>query len=313
MNSYLVRRLLQFIPTLFGISVFTFFLIRLIPGDPCQMNHSQFVPIEIVDRCRMEHGLDRPILQQYFFYIGSLFSGNSIAGQSIVYGRPAISVLLERLPATILLTGYGCTLAVLLALFIGLGSVLKPGSLFDRSMHGVTMTVLTLPAFLTGMLLILIFSLKLQLFPTSGYGKNFLDHLRHLFLPALTLAIANGAMLARVLRRSLINVMSSPHVLTAHAKGLPNRRVFIHHVFRNGLISPFTLLGLQIAWLLSGAVVVENVFALPGMGSLIVQSILYRDYAVLQITTIGFALIVTSITLLTDMIYPLLDPRVRYD
>jgi peptide/nickel transport system permease protein len=308
MKSYLARRLLQFIPTIFGISVFIFVVVRLIPGDPCQMKHGQFVPVEIIDRCRMEHGLDMPIIQQYFFYVGSLFSGNSI-----VYGRPAISVLLERLPATILLAGYGCTLAVLLALFIGLGSALKPDSLFDRSMRGATMTALTLPAFLTGLLLILIFSLKIQLFPTSGYGKNFLDHLGHLFLPALTLAIANGAMLARVLRRSLINGMSSPHVLTARAKGLPNRRVFIHHIFRNGLISPFTLLGLQIAWLLSGTVVVENVFALPGMGSLMVQSILYRDYAVLQITTISFALIVTSITLLTDMIYPLLDPRVRYD
>jgi len=313
MNSYLVRRLLQFIPVIFGILIVTFFLIRMIPGDPCQMNHSQFVPIEVIERCRKEHGLDIPILQQFFIYLGGLFSDSSVAGQSIVYDRSAMSVLLERLPATMLLAGYGCILAALLGLFIGLGSALKPGSLFDRTMGGATATALTLPAFLIGMLLIIFFSLKLRLFPTSGYGDGFLDHLRHLFLPALTLAIANGAMLARVLRRSLINVLISPYILAAHAKGLPNRRVFIHHALRNGLISPFTLLGLQIAWLLSGAVVVENVFALPGVGSLMVQSVLNRDYAVVQITTVCFAVIVTSITLLTDIFYPLLDPRVRYD
>jgi peptide/nickel transport system permease protein len=312
MNNFLVRRLLQFIPVLFGISIVTFFLVRLIPGDPCQMNHGQFVPVEIIERCRTEYGFDKPILRQFLYYIGSLFSGNSVASQSIVYNRPAMSVLLERLPVTIFLVGYGFTLAVPLALLIGLGSALKPGSIFDHVMNGATATALTLPAFLIGLLLIIIFSLKLRLFPTSGYGKNFLDHLRYLFLPALTLAISNGAMLARVLRRSLINVMASPFILTAHAKGVPNQRVFSHHVFRNGLLSPLTLLGLQVAWLFSGSVVVETVFALPGTGSLIVQSVLDRDYAVVQVTTIFVALIVSSVSLLTDLIYPLVDPRVRY-
>jgi peptide/nickel transport system permease protein len=164
-----------------------------------------------------------------------------------------------------------------------------------------------------GLLLIIIFSLKLHLFPTSGYGQGFLDHLRHLFLPALTLAISNGAMLARVLRRSLLNVMDSPFILTAHAKGVPKRQVFTHHVFRNSLISPVTLLGLQIAWLCSGTVVVETVFALPGLGSLMVQSVLDRDYPVIQITTFCFAVIVGSTSLLTDLIYAWVDPRVRHD
>jgi len=313
MNSYLARRLLQFIPVLFGITIVTFFLMRMIPGDPCQANLGQFVPTEIIERCRMEHGFDMPILRQFLFYLGSLFSSDSLASQSIIYGRPAMSVLLERLPATAFLVGYGCALAALLALLIGIGSALKPGSLFDRFMNGATATALTLPAFLIGLMLIVVFSLNLRLFPTSGYGRNFLDHMRHLFLPALTLAVSNGAMLARVLRRSLINVTAAPYILTAHAKGLPRRRVFIHHVFRNGLISPLTLLGLQIAWLFSGTVVVETVFALPGIGSLIAQSVLDRDYAVVQVTTICFAAVVASISLLTDLIYPLLDPRVRYD
>jgi peptide/nickel transport system permease protein len=313
MNSSLLHRFVQFIAMLFGITIFTFCLIRLIPGDPCRMTHGQFVPQDVIERCRIENGLDKPILQQFSFYLSGLVSSSSIAGQSIVYRRPAISVFVERLPATMLLAGYGSLLAVLLALSIGLGSAIRPGSLFDRSMAGATATALTLPSFVIGLLLIIIFSLKLHLFPTSGYGRNFLDHLRHLFLPALTLAISNGAMLARVLRRSLLNVMDSPYILTAHAKGLPNRRVFLHHVFRNSLISPVTLLGLQIAWLCSGMVLVETVFALPGLGSLMVQSVLDRDYAVIQITTFFFAVIVGSVSLLTDLIYPLVDPRVRHE
>jgi peptide/nickel transport system permease protein len=313
MNNYLLHRLVQFIVVLFGITIFTFCLIRLIPGDPCRMTHGQFVPQEVIERCRIENGLDKPILQQFSIYLSGLVSSTSIAGQSIVYRRPAISVFMERLPVTMLLAGYGSLLAVLLALAIGLGSAVRPGSLFDRSMAGATATALTLPSFVIGLLLIIIFSLKLHLFPTSGYGRNFLDHLRHLFLPALTLAISNGAMLARVLRRSLLNVMDSPYILTAHAKGLPNHRVFLHHVFRNGLISPVTLLGLQIAWLCSGTVLVETVFALPGLGSLIVQSVLDRDYAVIQITTFFFAVIVGGVSLLTDLIYPWVDPRVRHE
>jgi len=313
MNSYLLQRLLQFIAVLLGITIFTFCLIRLIPGDPCRMTHGQFVPAEAIERCRMKYGLDKPILQQFFISFGGLFSSSSIAGQSIVYQRPAMSVFAERLPATLLLAGYSCILAVLIALVIGLSTAVRPGSLFDRSMSGATAAALTLPSFVIGLLLIIVFSLKLHLFPTSGYGKSFWDHLRHLFLPALTLAISNGAMLARVLRRSLLNVMDSPYILTAHAKGVPKRQVFVHHVFRNSLISPVTLLGLQIAWLCSGTVVVETVFALPGLGSLMVQSVLDRDYPVIQITVICFAVIVGSTSLLIDLIYPWIDPRVRHD
>jgi peptide/nickel transport system permease protein len=313
MNRYLLYRLLQFIPVLFGITIITFCLIRLIPGDPCQSTHGQFVPREVIERCRVQYGLDKTILQQFFIYLSGLFSSSSIAGQSIVYQRPAISVFAERLPPTLFLAGYGCILAVLIGLGIGLSTAVRPGSLPDRLMNGATAAALTLPPFVIGLLLIIVFSLKLHLFPTSGYGRGSLDQLRHLFLPALTLAISSGAMLARVLRRSLLNVMDSPYILTAHAKGLPKQRVLLHHVFRNSMIAPITLLGLQIAWLFSGSVVVETVFALPGLGSLMVQSVLDRDYAVIQITAFFFAVLVGSVSLLTDLIYPLVDPRVRHE
>ncbi|HEU0296295.1 MAG TPA: ABC transporter permease [Anaerolineales bacterium] len=311
MISYLARRLLQLIAVVFGIAILTFILIRLIPGDPCRMNRGQFVPMEVVERCRIEQGLHLPVLQQFIFQLGGLFSGDTIVGQSMVYHQSAMSVIADRLPVTLLLVGYASTLTVLMGLLIGLGSALKPGSLFDTFMNGAAATALTLPSFLIGTLLILVFSLNLRLFPTSGYSRNFLDNLHRLFLPALTLAISNGAMLGRVLRRSMLNVMSAPFILTARAKGISNRRVFAHHVFRNGLISPVTLLGLQISWLLSGSVVVETVFALPGMGSLLVQSVLHRDYAVIQLAAICFAVMVAGVSLLADVIYPALDPRVR--
>lgn len=313
MNSYLARRLLQFIPVLFGITVVTFFLVRLIPGDPCQMSLGPLVPVETIERCRVDQGLNLPIWQQYLRYLAGFFAGGAGAGRSLVYGQAALSVLLERLPTTLWLAGYAGLLTVLLALPIGIGAALRPGSLFDRLMLGASATVLTLPTFLIGILLVLLFSLKLDLFPTSGYGRGGLDHLRSLFLPALTLAMANGAMLARVLRRSLMNVMRSPYILTARAKGLSRRQVVLHHALRNGLTAPLTMMGLQLAWLLSGTVVVETMFGLPGLGSLMVQSVLHRDHAVVQVSALCFALIISGVTLGIDLIYPWLDPRVRYD
>ena len=313
MSNYLARRLFQLIPVVLGITILTFVLIRFIPGDPCRMNRGQFVPMEVVERCRTEQGLHLPVLQQFIFQLGGLFSGDTIAGQSMVYHRSAMSVIADRLPATLLLVGYASTLTVLMGLLIGLGSAVKPGSLIDFLLSGAAATALTMPAFLIGTLLILIFSLNLRLFPTSGYSRDLLDNLHRLFLPALTLAISNGAMLGRVLRRSMLNVMSAPFILTARAKGIPNRRVFTHHVLRNSLISPVTLLGLQIAWLLSGSVVVETVFALPGVGSLLVQSVLHRDYAVIQLATICFAVMVAGVSLLADIFYPVLDPRLRHE
>jgi peptide/nickel transport system permease protein len=313
LSNYLLRRLLQFIPVVLGITFVAFFLLRLIPGDPCRAIHGQFVPQEIIEQCRAEHGFQQPIWQQYLVYLSGFWTGDSLAGQSLVYRRPAAEVLLERLPPTVFLVLYSSMLSVFIALPLGLGAALNPRTIVDRIIRGATATALTLPTFWLGLMLILTFSVKLRLFPASGYGVDLLGHLHHLFLPALTLAIANGALLARVLRRSLLDVLASPHVLTARAKGLPWRRALTHHVLRNGLISPITLLGLQLVWLIGGTVVVENVFALPGLGALLVQSILYRDYDLVQYATLLFALIVGGVSLLTDLAYPLLDPRVRYD
>jgi peptide/nickel transport system permease protein len=313
MKNYLLRRLFQTLLVLIGIACLSFVLLRLIPGDPCRVIHGQFVPQEVIEECRIAHGFNRSIGRQFLSYLGEIFTGNGLAGESIVYRRPAVEVLLERLLPTVFLILYSSLLTVLIALPLGLGAAVLPGVLFDRLMRGATATALTIPAFWIGLLLIYFFSLKLRLFPASGYGGGFWEHLHHLFLPALTLAIANGALLARVLRVSLLEVLASPHVLAARAKGLPGRQVLTHHVLRNGLISPITLLSLQLAWLISGTIVVENVFAIPGLGALLVQSILNRDYNLVQLATVLFAVLVTGVNLITDLAYPLLDPRVRYD
>jgi peptide/nickel transport system permease protein len=309
--TFLLRRFLQIAVVVIGVTVVTFFLLRLTPGDPCRAIHGQLVPQEVIDRCRAEHGFDRPVWQQYLAYVGDILQGN--LGQSLVYRRPALDVLWERLPVTVFLASYSALLSTIIALPLGLAAALHKDSTLDRFIRGTTATALTLPAFWIGLLLILVFSLRLRLFPASGYGQTFLDHLRHLFLPALTLAIANGALLARVLRRSLLDVLALPHVPAVQAKGLPWRRVVIRHILRNGLISPVTLLGLQLAGLLGGAVIVEKVFTIPGLGALLLESITNRDYALVQNATLFFALMVTVVSLLIDLAYPLLDPRVRYE
>jgi peptide/nickel transport system permease protein len=313
LKFYLLHRLIQSSITLIGITFLSFVLLRLIPGDPCQMIHGRLVPQEIIEQCRIEQGLDQPVGRQYLSYLGGFLTGEALAGQSLVYRRPAVGVLWERLPPTLFLVLYSSLLSVLIALPLGLAAALKPGTLFERFVSSATAAALTLPGFWIGLLLIYFFSLKLKMFPASGYGDDFLGHLYHLFLPALTLAIANGALLARLLRVSLLEVISSPYVLTAWAKGLPRRRVLTHHVLRTGLISPFTLLSLQMAWMMSGTIVVENVFAIPGLGALLVQSILNRDFNLVQLAILCFAVIVTAVSLLTDLAYPLLDPRVSYD
>jgi peptide/nickel transport system permease protein len=309
--TVLLRRFFQIAIVMVGITFVTFLLLRLIPGDPCRAIHGQLVPQEVIDRCRVEHGFDRPIWQQYLIYADNILHGD--LGESLVYRRPALDVLWERVPVTVFLAVYSGLLSVIIALPLGLAAALHKGSLIDRLIRGTTATALTLPAFWIGWLLILAFSLQLHLFPASGYGETFLEHFHYLFLPALTLAIANGALLARVLRRSLLDVLAAPHVLAVQARGLPWRRVVIRHILRNGLISPATLLGLQLAGLLGGAVIVEKIFTVPGLGALLLESIANRDYALVQNATLFFALMVMAVSLLIDLAYPLLDPRVRHE
>jgi peptide/nickel transport system permease protein len=293
-----------------GVTVVVFVMMRVLPGDPCRTIHGDRAPQHIIKQCREDYGFDQPIWVQYIEYMRQLATGD--LGESLYFHRPAMELLLERIPVTLFLVLYGTTLSIILAVPLGIWAALKQDGLPDRLMQLGTTVALSMPAFWTGTLLMLVFSIGLDWFPVGGYGQTAMEHLYHLFLPALTMAVSIAAMLARDLRSSIIDAMSADYVRTANAKGLARRAVFLRHVLRNSLVSTVTLLGLNLAYAMGGTVLVEVVFAIPGVGTLLISSILARDYSVVQNTTVMFALLVLAVTFLTDLVYPLLDPRVRY-
>lgn len=307
--SYLVRRLLQMLIVVFGVTVLVFFILRLIPGDPCVALHGQYVRPETIEKCRVDQGLDRPVWVQYFSYVGSVLRGD--LGRSLYYRRPAMAVFLERAPATIFLALYTILLSVIISTPLGIIAALKRGGIIETGIRIFTTITLSMPAFWLGLLLILLFSIRLAVLPFGGFGSTFGEHLLYLFLPALTIALTICTVLARTLRNSILEIIRSDYVRTARAKGLSWNMVVWRHILRNALISYVTLLGINLAWVIGGTVIIEQVFGIPGIGSLLISSILNRDYALVQNNILVYALFVVAINLLVDMLYPLLDPRVR--
>lgn len=293
------------------VTVVVFAMMRVLPGDPCRAIYGPMIPIEIIEKCRVEHGFDQPIWYQYTEYLRRLISGD--LGESLYFHRPAMEMLRQRMPVTLFLVLYGTALSLVISLPLGALAALKQDQWPDRLIGLGTTLALSMPQFWAGLLLMLLFSIRLDLFPVSGYGRTFPEHVHHLFLPALTLALSLSALLARNLRNSILEVIQADYVRTARSKGLPASAVFLRHVMRNGMISTVTLLGLNLAYAIGGTVLVEIVFAIPGVGSLLISSILARDYDLVQNTTLMFALIVLLVTLFTDLMYPILDPRVHYD
>ncbi|CAN5716144.1 ABC transporter permease [soil metagenome] len=311
MGIYILRRLVQLIPVLIGVSVLVFFMIRLIPGDPANAMLGERGTAEARVQIREALGLDKPIYVQYGIFVARLLKGD--LGESFVLHRPAMPLILERFPRTLFLSFYAIVLSVLLAFPLALLSALKKDSLIDQIIRGGVTLTLSMPSFWIALLLIITFSVKWRIFPFAGYGKNWQEHISYLFLPALSIALAGSAVLVRNLRAVLLNVLQSDYVRTAHAKGLTFRTVFTWHVLRNSLISTVTLVGLRVAYSVGGAVIIETVFAIPGLGRFLLDSILARDYPVVQAITLLLAFLVISINLLTDIVYALVDPRVRYD
>jgi peptide/nickel transport system permease protein len=232
-------------------------------------------------------------------------------GDSLKFRVSVTSLLRDRLEVSLALIAYAAVLMVILALPLGIISALRKDGLFDQITRALLMVTLVMPAFWVGILFLTYFSIKLQLFPVAGYGDTWPDHLHHLFLPALTIALSIVPVLVRALRTSILEAMSSDYVRTARAKGLRERIVVTAHVLRNALIPAVTLLGLSVGYLMGGTVIVENVFSLPGAGKLLVDAISARDYPLVQSTTLVFAILVILVNLGTDLIYTFLDPRVR--
>jgi len=306
--SYVVRRILQMIPTVVFILVITFVLIRLLPGDPASaMLGDRALDADVI-RINASLGLDRPIIVQFFYFVERVFTGD--LGNSITLKLPVMTLILQRLPVTLMLISMAAVIALVLAVPLAFVAALKREQTSDAAIRGVFQVGLSMPVFYIGILLLTLFAAHLKWFPVGGYGDTFGSKLYHLFLPALTLAVSLAAILMRNLRAAIIGVINAEYVDFARAKGLRTRIILFRHVLRNALISTITLFGLQIGSLLGGGVITETVFAVPGAGRLMIDSIYGRDYPVLQGLTIALAILVSLTFLVTDIVQAWLDPRI---
>ena len=309
--SYVLRRLLQAVPVLFGVSVLIFFMIHLVPGDPAQTMLGTRATPELVKALHERWGLDRPLTTQYWLFLERLAHGDT--GNSLFFDVPTRSLVEERIGVTLQLLAFAAILAVLITVPLATIAATKPNSPRDQVVRVVPLVGLGMPSFWVGILLLLVFGLHLGWFPVGGYSGSFGEHLHSLFLPALTIALAMSPILIRSLRASMIEVLEADFVAAARAKGLGERLVIRRHVIRNAVIPTVTLLGVNIGFLVGGTIIVEKVFALPGLGALMIDSIVNRDFPVVQGITIVFAVLVVLVNLVTDLVYSLLDPRVRFD
>jgi len=301
--QFLLRRIPQLVIVLLGVSAVAFGLVR-VTGDPVTLLLGEGATKEAIVEVRAELGLDRPLYVQYARFLGSALRGDF--GESLRYRQSALSLFVERLPATLELAAAALLLALAIGLPIGVVAALRPQSIFDGMVRGFALVGQAIPGFYLGLVAIIVFGAQLRLLPTGGRGT-----LAHLILPAATLAAFQIAVVARFARGSMLEVLGEDFVRTARAKGLPKPRVIVRHALRNALIPVVTITALQVGTLLSGAVVTETVFSWPGVGRLAVQAIYTRDFPVVQVTIMVTAVLFVVINLLTDLVYVMLDPRVR--
>ena len=302
-----LRRVLQAVPTLLAILVLTFLLVHLLPGDPASAVIGDRVTDAEVARERVLLGLDRPLPVQFAAYVGGLLRGD--LGRSTSLGVPVSTLILARLPVTLTLTAMSAVIALLISVPLALVAALHRDRPLDLLLRGVFQVGLSMPAFYVGLLMLTLLAARLRLFPVGGYGTGVASHLWHLLLPSISLALSLSAVLLRNLRSSICEVLDSPHVEFARLKGLEPALVLRRHVLRNALGSTVALFGLSTGTLLGGAVITETVFAVPGVGRLMVDSVFARDYPVIEALTLTLATLVVLTLLLTDLLQAALDPR----
>jgi peptide/nickel transport system permease protein len=310
--SYILRRLLQTLPVLFLTSVAVFLVLRLAPGDPAQYVAGPDAPPDTVEAVRRELGLDKPWPVQYVLWLARAVRGDF--GRSLISRYPVWDLILQGLPATIELAVAAFVLSLVLGVLLGVASALSEGRFVDFAVSIFNALALGIPNFWLGLILIIAFALLLGWLPPSGHVdflESPLESSRFLLLPAITLALQLAAVLARFLRSALLDVLREDYVRTARAKGLPEKRVIGAHALRNALIPLVTVLGIQFGRLLGGAVIVEAVFAWPGLGTLAVTAVTARDYAVVQGVLMLLVTAFVGINLLVDILYGVLDPTVR--
>lgn len=309
--AYIRNRLLLMVVVLFGVTIVIFSMVRLIPGDPAFLILGDRATEETAAQLRKQLGLNEPLPKQYWMFISGLVRGDF--GNSLLYRQPVSDLVVRRVPVSIFVAVYAMALAAVFTFTFGILAAVNKGRFADHAIRVGFLFFVTTPSFWLGILLILLLSLRLHFFPVAGYGETFEQHLRYLFLPALTLALQLSAVLIRNLRGQIILVQRTDYIRTARAKGLQEGSILQRHVLKNALMPVITLFGLQFGYLVGGTVVVETIFAVPGMGQLLIQSITARDYPVVQAITVISAMLVILVNLVVDLSYSLLDPRVTYE
>jgi ABC-type dipeptide/oligopeptide/nickel transport system permease component len=304
MQRYILKRIGLAILTVFFVVSFIFFLAR-ISGDPLDLMMSEDATEEEWDIMREQLGLDKPIHIQYINYIAGVFTGDF--GDSLRWDKPCLSLILDRLPLTLQLTAYSLILSWAFGLFVGVMSAMKVNGLVDRFGKVMAMLGQAMPNFWVGILLIFTFAVRFRIFPTSGRGG-----LEYFVLPAITLGTSAMASMTRMIRSAMLDILDGEFIKMTRIKGLPEKQVILKHAFKNALIPVLTLGSLQVEIMLSGSVITESIFSLPGMGRLMVDSIFTRDYPLVQACVILTAAIYIAINLIVDITYGYIDPRIRY-
>lgn len=305
MYQYIARRLALTIPVVFGVSIIVFGIIRMIPGDPARAIAGVNATPQFIEQVRVRYALDQPIHVQYGRFISGFMRGD--LGNSVFSGRAVTTEIGERFPRTLLLATISLMIATMLGVTAGIISATRRNSLFDNASMLVALVGVAAPVFWMALMLQLLFAVQLRMLPATGIGT-----IRHLILPSITLGTASAALMARITRSSMLDVLRQDFITTARSKGLNERVVVYKHALKNALIPVVTVLGLQFGILLGGAVLTETVFAWPGVGRLLVDAILRRDYPVVQGTVMLLALLFVLINLVVDIIYAFLDPRIHY-
>lgn len=306
MIVYIIQRLLWVIPIVLGVSTLVFFFIHLIPGDPVELMLGESAESADKEALREELGLNKPILQQYFQFLKGLFQGD--LGRSLSTRKPVLQSILAKYPATLELTFAALCVAITIAIPLGVIAATRQYSWIDNSSMFMALFGVSMPNFWLGPMLIILFSINLGWLPISGRGG-----LSHLVLPAITLGMAMAAILTRMTRSSVLEIIHEDYIRTARAKGLRESLVIFKHALRNALIPVITLIGLQFGTLLSGAVITETIFAWPGVGRLTIDAINKRDYPLIQGCVLMIALSYVLVNLLTDLFYSVIDPRIKYE
>jgi peptide/nickel transport system permease protein len=309
--SYVARRVLALVPIALGVTFLTFMLIHLIPGDPAlTILGNKATPAKIA-LLHKEWGLDKPLPVQYVKFLGRMLHGD--LGTSLFYGVNAGGLVWQKLPVTLFLIAFGGLLSMIIAVPLALIAATKRDRLPDHLVRAVPLVGFGMPPFWVGIMLLLIFALHLgRAFPVGGYGHGFGGHVQAMFLPALTVALAFVPILIRSLRNALLAVLQSDYITTARSKGVGERRVLLKHALRNAIISTTAVLAVNLAYLVGGTLIIEQVFDLPGIGQLMINSIFQRDFPVVQAVTLAFAVLVVLIYLVADVVQAMLDPRVRF-